>query len=97
MLWAKTEGGKAQPFDPEPTPTGNTVIDALGVAHTFGSPEKALDWAWSESDRPEIPDPDTGPILYTAHHATCPERRRFKRTATPRRAIPEPRAQERLL
>lgn len=75
MLWAVTTNGKPQPFDPEPLEEPGSG-DRVLVKRLEDAP-LALSMA-DLNDGIRLAAQRHGLAFYRPHHATCPERDRFK-------------------
>jgi hypothetical protein len=72
MLWAETPDGNRQPFNPKPDPEGNRVLLGRGRDRSpLAVPVTALGDYEGAAPLSEC--------FYMPHHATCPERDRFRR------------------
>lgn len=77
MLWAVTVNGKRQPFDPEPTEEGTYLLSH----EQQGRPPVARhqDEAARETLRKQAATRGEPLRLFVPHHATCPEREKFRK------------------
>jgi len=77
MVWAVTPAGKRQPFDQEPTESGTYLLSH----EQQGKPPVARyqDSAARETLRRQAATRGETLKLFVPHHATCPERARFKK------------------
>lgn len=41
IIWAKTEAGKSAPFDAEPAPDGNVILERTGTAFVVPEEERS--------------------------------------------------------
>lgn len=77
IVWGETPDGRRQPFDREPSEKGNRVLlgrgpDRAPLALSLSLlSDDALGGALHEQVRAEA--------AYVPHHATCPDRDRFRR------------------
>lgn len=75
VVWAETPSGARQPFDREPAENGNRVLLGRGPNRPpLAIPASEFDPHNPTYDRPEW----LAGCLYVPHHATCPDRDRFK-------------------
>lgn len=86
IVWAETPDGKRQPFDREPNSAGNRVLLGRGpnrpplaipppTSALFGGEGRPITVGKAGDDGPPLAE-----VLYMPHHATCPERDRFRRS-----------------
>jgi len=61
ILWATTKNGESIPLDPDPTPDGNLILMASGVALVR-----------AKTDQSTLPGFDDAP-RYVSHFSTCPQ------------------------
>jgi hypothetical protein len=89
MLWAITVNGKPQPFNPEPIDTDPGTGDRVLIKRHGDAPLALRDTDLGDGIR--IAAKRHGLAFYRPHHATCPDRDKFK---GPRRAPKAPADEE---
>lgn len=73
MRWAKTNSGKSNPLDVEPSPDGNVAI-----VTTAGVAAEPVEFAVTLSGAALVEARTLGVDLRTSHFATCPDRDEWK-------------------
>lgn len=73
ILWARTAAGRLQPLDPDPDPNGLILLTGRRTPEGFAIVERTMGLEEAKTS------PEPASRRFTAHHATCPARKDFRR------------------
>lgn len=76
VIWVANVNGNAQPFDRTPDSEKGTFVIVAAKPSLFGIALSNL------NEKARAAAKNNGVMLYVPHHATCPDRRRWRRQSS---------------